>query len=248
MTGGRDDFGVRIVQLSDTHLSVRTGVPGSLRALLDWIRASPPDLVVHTGDVVWEDPDDAADRSFAHEVLCDVPCPVVAIPGNHDVGFFEQDLLDQRLAAFRATWGDDRFVIDTDDGWRLVGVDVYTVGHAAVDEWVASVLDTLRPTALFVHQPLDGEPVDGWQLPDDVRVSLGERVAAADVHVVASGHRHCGVVRTLSSVAHVWAPSTTLTGKPYHGGDPTPGAVEYRFEPGGGWSYRFVGGGRTLVS
>jgi hypothetical protein len=235
---------MRVVQISDTHLSARTGVPDRLRAVLDWVVADPPDLLVHTGDIVWEDPDLTSDRTFARSVLSELPCDVAFIPGNHDVGFFESARFEDRLAAFRATWGDDRFVLDVDTGWRLVGVDVYAVGLPASDHWVANELDTERPVALFVHQPIDGEPQDGWQLPEAVRQWLGRAVTGRDVRVIASGHRHCSVLRrppmTGCDGTHVWAPSTTLTGSPHHDGDPRPGAVEYRFERDGEWSTRFV--------
>jgi 3',5'-cyclic AMP phosphodiesterase CpdA len=232
---------VRVVQISDTHLSADTGVPAAVRALVDWIRADPPDLVVHTGDVVWQDPDNSLDREFARLVLNDLPCRLVTVPGNHDVGFFEAERLPVRLTAFRATWGPDRFVVDG-DGWRLVGIDVYTIGDGEADAWATSAMECDGPIALFLHQPLCGEPHDGWQLPDHVATCLDRLVAAADVRVIASGHRHCRVVRTDEGAAtHVWAPSTTLVGTDrYHDGDPSPGAVEYRFEPGGEWSHRFI--------
>ena len=79
---------VRVIQLSDTHLAAATGIPASLQSLLAGINANPPDLVVHTGDVVWFDPDDTLDRSFARLALSKLTCRMLAIPGNHDVGFF----------------------------------------------------------------------------------------------------------------------------------------------------------------
>ena len=58
------------------------------------------------------------------------PVPYVVIPGNHDIGFFGEEAdLPRRLAAFRAAWGDDRFVRDL-AGWRLVGADAYLLGTA----------------------------------------------------------------------------------------------------------------------
>ena len=230
-----------MVQLSDTHIAAATGVPSSLQLLIDWIAADPPDLVVHTGDIVWDDPDNATDRAFAHDVLGALRCPVAVIPGNHDVGFFDASALDHRLQAFRSTWGADRFVVDADGGWRLIGVDVYTVGQADADAWLAAAIDTPRPLAIFIHQPITGEPVDGWELPDRVGRRCAELLGGGDVRVVASGHRHCAVTRSDVGLAtHVWAPSTTLTGERLHGGDPTPGAVEYHFEADTAWSHRFV--------
>jgi alkaline phosphatase D len=231
---------MRVVQLSDTHLAAAIGVPAGVQALLDWIRGDPPDLVVHTGDVVWEDPDDTLDRAFARLVLSRLPCPMVAVPGNHDVGFFDTAFAT-RLDVFRTTWGGDRFIVDA-DGWRLIGIDVYAVGDDDADSWLARALEANRPLAAFVHHPLAGEPQDGWQLPVGVVARCNELLAGHDVRLIASGHRHCRVVRsTEDGATHVWAPSTTLVGsESYHGGDPAPGAVEYDFAPDGTWSHRFV--------
>src|SRR4029453_10973145 len=99
----------RIVQISDTHLSHRRAyaVP-NVAAILDWIDADPPDLVIHTGDVSADDPDDGAERAFAHRFLCEPDRGIAALPGNHDVGGFSEDLFTQdRLEAFLATWGTD---------------------------------------------------------------------------------------------------------------------------------------------
>jgi 3',5'-cyclic AMP phosphodiesterase CpdA len=232
---------VRVIQLSDTHLAAADGIPASLQSLLAGIATHPPDLVVHTGDIVWFDPDDTLDRSFARLVLSKLPCRMLAIPGNHDVGFFEADRLPARLATFRSAWGADRFVHDA-DGWRLIGVDIYTVGDDEADGWLADALDVDRPIAVFIHQPISGEPDDGWQAPDTVRARLDELLAGHDVRVVASGHRHCRVVRDGGhGETHVWAPSATLAAsEAYHGGDPAPGAVEFRFESDGSWTHRFL--------
>jgi len=232
---------MRVVQLSDSHLSVSRGVPPTVQSLLDWVTADPPDLVVHTGDIVWFDPDDTRDREFARRVLSTLPCPLLAVPGNHDVGFFDRDQLPPRLNAFRTAWGADRFVHDA-GGWRLIGFDIYTVGEHEADLWLATALDVDDPIAVFVHQPVSGEPQDGWQAPAAVLAKCDQLLAGHDVRVIASGHRHCRVVRDGDGgVTHVWAPSTTLVGpEPYHGGDPSPGAVEFTFEPSGKWSHRFV--------
>jgi 3',5'-cyclic AMP phosphodiesterase CpdA len=238
---------VRVVQLSDVHLAVADGVPPSVRRLLDWIAADPPDLVVATGDLVEIDPDLEADRVFARSVIGSLPCPWVAIPGNHDIGFFDEaERLGPRLAAFVGAWGDDRFALDA-AGWRLVGLNAYRLGDDGIDEWIAPALDGSAPIAVFIHHPVDGEPSDGWEMPTAARNRFAQLVAGRPVRLVASGHRHCAVVRerpggpAAGDAVHVWAPSTTLTGEtPYHGGDPAPGAVEYRFAADGTFSHRFV--------
>jgi alkaline phosphatase D len=234
---------VRVIQLSDTHLATSAGIPEPMQSLIDWIASDPPDLVVHSGDIVFEDPDDPGDRRFSRAVMSTLSCPFVAIPGNHDVGFFEADHFARRLDTFRQTWGDDRFVVDA-DGWRLIGVDVYAVGSPDDDDWLRAALDTSDPVAAFVHQPLAAEPADGWQLPEEVRARFAQQLVVSKVRVLASGHRHCAATRRptdpTSEPTHVWAPSATLTGHRYHDGDPSPGAVDYRFERDGSWSHRFV--------
>ena len=111
---------VRVVQISDTHLSARAGAPPEWAALVRWLTDDPPDLVVHSGDIVLEDPDDDADRAFAAELMAALPCPWVVIPGNHDVGFYgEEDDLPRRLRAFTRDVGRRplRPSSSTDGGW-----------------------------------------------------------------------------------------------------------------------------------
>lgn len=241
----------RVVHLSDTHLSASGPLPPTFEALRRGIEADPPDVVVVSGDLVREDPDDDADRAHAHATLTALPCPVAVIPGNHDVGFFDEpDRFVGRRAAFEAAWGTSRFVVDL-PGWRLVGVDVYALGEPDHDDWAAAALDVEQRIGVFVHQPLDGDPDDGWQLPAAPRERLGALLAgAATLAFVAAGHRHCAVVdgrplpgraEHLDHVVRIWAPSTTFTGpEPYRGGDPSPGAVEYELGADGSFAWRFV--------
>lgn len=256
----------RVVQLSDTHISAAEAVRDSLQVLLDWIVADPPDLVVVSGDIVREDPDDAVDRAHARQVLAAVPCPLAVIPGNHDIGFYDEpELFGRRRDAFVTTWGADRFEIGL-PGWHLVGLDAYALGNPDHDDWAAGALDNASNVGVFVHQPVDGDPDDGWQMSPPARLRLTDLLAGAPtLRFVSSGHRHCAVVderplpgdrregglRGLVSVseapvgtqqvARIWAPSTTFVGtEPYLGGDPAPGAVEYALGHDGSLSWRFV--------
>lgn len=227
----------RVVQFSDTHLSHRQGVPDSLLSLLDYVDVDPPDLLVVSGDIVYEDPDDGADRAFAHAVLTGVPCPVLAIPGNHDIGFYGEDA-DRagRIAAFNDTWGSDRFAVDV-AGWRLVGANAYLLAESEHDEWLRDAVASGAPTAVFIHQPQGGgEPADGWETPPWARDAFQAATAGA-VRLVASGHRH----RAIDRGTEVWAPSTTIVGESHPDGtDPALGAVEYTFQRGGDVTTRFL--------
>ncbi len=216
----------RIVQLSDTHFSASAGVPAQWPAVLAWLRADPPDLVVHSGDIALDDPDDDTDRAFAKGLLHAIPAPLVVIPGNHDVGFYgEEDQLPRRLAAFVATWDADRFARDL-AGWRLVGVDAYLLGiDPDHDAWFADAVRTERPVLVFVHQPVGGDGDDEWVMADRARAAFEAAVAGADVRVIASGHRH----RAHRIGPAVWAPSLTLTGPTDVDlpGDVRPGLLEH---------------------
>jgi len=227
----------RVVQVSDTHLSSSSGLPRRMQWVLDWILADPPDLVVHTGDIVLADPDDDADRAFARLVFDGLPCPVVAIPGNHDIGFYDEPAArERRVAAFVATWGADRFALDI-AGWRLVGANAYRLGEAAHDEWFGDVVQTAGPVAVFIHQPVGGDPADGWEMPRSARASFDRVTAGTPIQLVASGHRH----RAYASGRAVWAPSVTLIGEAVpNGGDPMPGAVEFTFSHDGSFTRTFV--------
>ena len=225
------------MQISDTHFSASRGVPPQWPAVLDWLATEPPDLLVHTGDIVYEDPDNADDRAFAKALLDQAPVPYVVIPGNHDIGFYGEDAeRPRRLAAFRDAWGDDRFVRDL-AGWRLVGADAYLLGTPEHDDWLRAAVAPPGPVLLFVHQPLHGEPADGWEMPDGPRAALARATAGADIRVVASGHRHSSCIDGRA----VWAPSLTLSASdPVDGTDPRPGLVEHVVATSGSHAHRVL--------
>lgn len=227
----------RIVQITDTHFSAAAGVPPQWPATVAWLRADPPDLVVHTGDVVLEDPDDDADWELAVQLLADVPEPRRSIPGNHDIGFYgEEHDRGRRLDAFRRRLGDDRFTCDL-AGWRIVGCDAYLLGQADHDDWLRAVTSVVAPVLVFVHQPVEGDEPDGWEMPAAARHAFSAALAGADVRVVASGHRHCGGQLGRA----VWAPSLTLIGEGAGPGfDPRRGIVEHVVSTDGQHRWRVV--------
>jgi alkaline phosphatase D len=228
---------VTVLQLTDTHLSAVTGLPASLRWLLAEVAIEPPDLIALTGDIVYEDPDDVSDRSFARAVFADLPSPLVAIPGNHDIGFYgEDDQRAERLAAFVDTWGSDRFAVDA-AGWRLVGANAYLLGDPGHDGWLRDAVDTPRPVAVFIHQPVVDESADGWEIPPPAAAAFRAAINDADVRLVASGHRH----RYADRGRDVWAPSTTIPGDDRDDwSDPHLGAVEFTFHRGGAFAHRLI--------
>jgi 3',5'-cyclic AMP phosphodiesterase CpdA len=227
----------RVVQFSDTHISHRDGVPPPLHRLLDQLDDDPPDLLVVSGDIVLADPDDDADRDYAHAVLSAAPCPVVAIPGNHDVGFYGEDAdRERRVAAFVARWGSDRFGVDV-AGWRLVGANAYLLGDDEHDHWLHGEVTSGSPTAVFIHQPQSAEPADGWETPPWARRAFDAAIDGGDVRLIATGHRH----RSIRRDRFVWAPSTTIVGETHPDGtDPALGAVGYTFRRSGELEVSFL--------
>src|SRR5215475_1729377 len=79
---------LRVVQISDSHLSGRGGVTRSnLRRLVRFINEElRPECVVHSGDVIALQPGTASDFRAARAILDELVMPYQVVPGNHDVG------------------------------------------------------------------------------------------------------------------------------------------------------------------
>jgi 3',5'-cyclic AMP phosphodiesterase CpdA len=215
-----------VLVVSDSHLSART--PEAVTnwdAIVDHVAVTVPDLVVHAGDVSAQGADRADDLTFAAGHLARVAAPLGVVPGNHDVGEppglpgHESVVDDDRVAAFRAAFGADRFARRA-GRWTVVGIDVQVLGSgtAAEDEqwrWLDEVLvgDGAGPTAVVLHKPLavlaadrPGRPARYVQ-PDASR-RLAPLLAAAGVRVVVSGHVHQWLRHEPDGRLHLWAPTT----------------------------------------
>lgn len=236
---------VNIAQLSDTHLSHRRSYSvANVRAVIRAIAEAEPDFVVHTGDIVADDPDDEEERAFAVRFLAAaLPQPFAVLPGNHDTGGFSDDLWSPaRNDAFCRAWGADTFSVDL-DVWRLVGANVYRLGEPDHDAWLAAQCTTDRPLALFLHQPVflraPAEADSGdWSLDLPRRGHLLQAIGDAGVRFVASGHLH----RYLSPApGHVVAPSAGFLGPPTDDGSVQEiGYVSYDLHDDGTFSHELV--------
>jgi 3',5'-cyclic AMP phosphodiesterase CpdA len=241
----------RVVQVSDPHLSGERGYGvANFDVVVGAINDDPPDLVVATGDLVLDAPDNVGDRSFARARFGRLEVPWRALPGNHDIGddgpepWMGEPVTMERLRAWRDAWGPDWWAEDAGE-WVLVGVDslLFGSGLEAEEEqtrWLAGVAGEAvageRPVAVFLHKPPwvcdAGERRDqktmtgaGWWA---LRSALGD----APVRVYASGHLHQFRASSLDGQASVWAPSTCFVSRrpsPF-GGTKVVGAVEYTFE------------------
>ena len=243
---------MRIVQLSDTHISHLGGVPADNVSVLaghlnNEIR---PDLVIHTGDVVIANPDSARDRDAARRLLAQIGAPLLVLPGNHDVGesavapWKDLPVTGERIAAFSSAWGADRFFLAGDatarcGDWVFIGLNSERFGSGLPQEreqwdWLAEAAERARGKSvmLFLHKPLwwPGGSTSGYTIPAADRQRLLALFAGARLRVVANGHVHRYRHAVEDEILTVAAPSATfaMPADPGRGLEAsTPGIVEY---------------------
>lgn len=210
----------RIVQVSDSHLSPNAPYADeNWNAVLDHLDRDPPALVIHTGDISLNGADGFEDLQHARRQLNRIGLPWLAIPGNHDIGDFgdaPQPVNEDRRERYAAVFGGDRWSIRIDD-WRLIGLDIQTLVSelpAATEmwDWLAGHLESVTPTALWLHRPLQPTRTDevddpNRYIPQPARDRLRALLAPTSVRLIATGHVHQW--RLLETPCRqVWAPST----------------------------------------
>lgn len=219
---------MRIVLISDTHLAAAAvAFTRNAEVAAARVRELAPDLVIHLGDVTADGVGDPAQFSFARAVLGGLGAPLLAVPGNHDVGDCppsggtKEPALDlPSLEAFREAFGADYWSLRT-AGWLLVGIDVQLFGsgtdeEAEQDAALSSVLDTgSEQVAVFLHKPLfleepEDHPSHLRYVPVEPRRRLLRALSRRDVGLVASGHVHQARVHQVGATTHLWTPSTAF--------------------------------------
>lgn len=217
---------MRIAIISDTHLAAQAAdFRQNLREAVAWIAAAGVDLVIHLGDVTANGVIHAAQFAAAAAALGELGAPLLAVPGNHDIGEpgggHEPPFSPERLKHFRAAFGADRWMRDC-GAWTLIGVNAQLLGTGADAE--AEQLDWLRrtarsargPVALFLHKPwFDTGPTDpsfptARYVPAPSRAAMSEALAGVDLRLVASGHVHQFRRRIIDGVEHAWIGSTAF--------------------------------------
>jgi 3',5'-cyclic AMP phosphodiesterase CpdA len=238
----------RIAFLSDLHLSPTHGFFwDNFRRARDAALACGADSVVVCGDLCINGPDSDEEMAFAQRALAGWPVPVLALPGNHDVGDEPpgQDpaqLIDAaRLARWDAAFGGDRFAIEAGE-WRLIGMNAQLWGsglprEAEQEAWLAAELDAAagRPVAVVLHKPLFLERAEECaptiaSLNPAPRARLLARLAAAGVRLAISGHLHAARDAEIAGLRHLWLPATAFLGSGGHGGTPAVGAMVLDFD------------------
>ncbi|MFD5179408.1 metallophosphoesterase family protein [Nocardia sp. NPDC058379] len=224
---------MKIVQITDTHLTYRDGIIREnfdhiVELVNDHLR---PDLVVHTGDIVILDPDSAADRERAHELMSRFTAPVRVVPGNHDVGEPGENpgmgigVTDERVAAYEKVWGPGHWRLDL-EGWTLLGLNSELLGSGLeresvqwqwLEETVAAVADE-RPVLVFLHKPIwsavDVPTAHALDVGDAPRARLLDLLGRVTLKGVGSGHLHRYRRTDRDGVVEVWGPSTAFVAGP----------------------------------
>jgi len=216
---------MRIIQISDTHLSPGTAhFTDNWAPLARWIGEQSPDLVIHTGDVTVDGADVTEDLRYAAELMRGLGVRFRAVPGNHDVGdprHSRQPVNGERLQRWRAHFGPDRWVEDVED-CRLIGFDAMLLGSGEREEglqadWLDGVMRAAadRRIAWFLHRPLfldspDESDTGYWSVKPQPRSWLVERMQRHSVALVASGHLHKAHDFVRNGTRYIWGPSSAF--------------------------------------
>jgi 3',5'-cyclic AMP phosphodiesterase CpdA len=219
---------IRIVQVSDTHLSeTHAYFIDNFDVFAAEMEALKPDLIVHTGDISFNGPERPVDLAFAAAQLRRLPCPVLTLAGNHDVGEaprhsrLKQPLTDARIAAWREAVGPLWWQEDI-GAWRLIGLDTALMGSDRPEDaeqrrFLEDALATRdhRSAMVFLHMPpYFTDPKDERQttsaIPCEARGPLLETCRKGGVRVVACGHLHIYRRMRHRGMEIVWAPPTAM--------------------------------------
>jgi len=200
-----------LVQVSDLHLDpARAEDRDRFQRLHRAIEALAPDLVIASGDLT--DDAYASPPIFAkvRERLETLSAPVLAIPGNHDVGnkvsVPDFPLRPSWLAMWLSAFESDRFERAL-GSWTLMGLNSQLLGSGLereAEQWAwleARVLAAERDgrsVALFTHMPpyihQRDEPSTGgytyWNVDPAPRRRLLEILDRPAVKLLAHGHLH----------------------------------------------------------
>jgi predicted phosphodiesterase len=219
----------RVIFVSDTHLSPDAPeAQENWAAVVRYITAAAPDLVIHLGDLSLDGARNPADLDHARHQLDLLPVEWRAIPGNHDIGDNPLPGAPESLTvndARRQRWldaiGPDYWSL-TVEGWTLLAVNAQLAGSGLAAEasqwsWLADQVSNVsedQRIAVLAHKPIaadDAEltaapPYRFW--PPAARRRLADVFGGRAPAMVVSGHVHQSRILSLDGTQHLWVPTT----------------------------------------
>jgi len=238
---------MRIIQISDTHLSAEHDFfHANNHAITQWLADQQADLIIHTGDLAMDGAGTMDDLHRAVDWMGQFASELVVVPGNHDVGDrisikASQPVTNERLDQWRSMIGPDYWSLDR-GGWRLIGLNamLFDTGHEAEEEqfaWLENAVDTSSPVAVFLHKPLfvdhrDEGPRGYWTVTPEPRKRLLALLDQADVKLIGSGHLHIHREVEIDGTSHVWGPAASFVcgdSQEVLGGHRHLGVIEHHF-------------------
>lgn len=243
-----------VVQISDLHLDpALPETVARVRELRPLIARLAPDFIVASGDLSANGHLHPAELEYVRAEFDTYPCPVYAIPGNHDVGEAgsTDPVTDAHLARFASCFGADRFCARR-GGWSLIGINSLRVSSQLdaeqeqydwLDERLDSAEEAGRQVALFLHQPpylnkpddLFQDHSDYWSVKLPGRHEMLQRLQRRHVRLWANGHVHWYRNIVTAERSWVWCPTVSMVvddAKFPPGGDVL-GVMVYRFDDAG---------------
>jgi Icc protein len=218
----------RVILVSDTHLSASAPqAQANWDAVVGYVGACAPDLVIHLGDLSLDGAGDAADLRRGRTQLDRLPAPWHAVPGNHDIGDNPWPGAPAGIAVDTTRhqrWldivGADHWSM-TVGGWTVLAMNAQLLGsglaaEAAQWSWLEEQADGHRghqPVALITHKPVTATgtelaaapPHRFW--PPSARDRLARLFGGTPPALVLSGHVHQYRVLRLGGTEHLWVPT-----------------------------------------
>ncbi len=220
---------MRAVLVSDTHLSPDAPeAAANWDAVLRYVTAEAPDVVIHLGDLSLDGAHNASDLDYARRQLDLLAVPWHAVPGNHDIGDNPWPgapdgawVNDERRQRWLDAVGADRWSLSA-DGWTLLAINAQLAGSGLAAEaeqwsWLAEQIgacDEDQLVAVISHKPLTAGEAELAAAPPYRFLPAGARSQLADLFgdrppaLVLSGHVHQSRQLSIDGTEHLWVPTT----------------------------------------
>lgn len=206
--------GLRIVHISDLHLSTFEGNPNKLEELVARINATHPDLICFTGDLVSLRLEELTPHIDSLRKLR-ATYGVCSVLGNHDFFLYSRQYQTDREKAMAVD-----SLAQTQRrqlGWHLLRNESYTITRGADTLTIVGVDNTSCGNQGFaticrgdLSQTLQGTGGFRILLSHDPSHWTAEVVPHTDIPLTLSGHTHAAQIRLLG-----WTPASWVFRETY---------------------------------